>query len=257
MGIKSYKDTIEYKVLEDLSDETPGLLKELQENIIISIGSDGELHFGGNDFVLAYFKLFFNYDFRKLFIERAYTCVNSIVKSGSMSPDRLLLGCMTTIHPCLADVFVRVYEDQDQVKIKTPQGLQYYTGIDEIEMLTDKIPDWSKQKQALHTLEECLSRSKHFRYVSAMEKKFREGADLLEVAEIGPEDFDLKSWWFHYRRVFEQGSAIAQAIGLAYDLFMDETPVDAGFLSKYLKAPKKMADKVQNIKDWTFATFKW
>lgn len=117
----------------------------------------------------------------------------------------------------LAEIFVRLVEEQEGVEITSAKQLQKITGITELNGNGEKPLTGTKAKeQAKKELEDLFIEAMQYRYFRALNNLLRSGAKYKDLLKFDPKDFNLPESWEYLSNSITKREAIQYAINEEY-----------------------------------------
>lgn len=142
--------------------------------------------------------------------------------------------------PSLNEIFVRLVEEQEGVKITSAKQLQELTGITKI---------GEDKKEAIKQIEDTFIKAMVYRYEASLETALKSGANYKELLKIDPKEFNLpESWGSFYNRPANKESSILKAI--ADEFLLIESIVihpDLRSIAEEIEAPYSVIIEAKNM----------
>lgn len=204
--------------------------------------------------------LMFSYTWRKAYYQEAYDLLTSQKDDDTVGSWSDLFSEITQEDLALNEIYIRLIEEQEGVKITDVAQLQTITGIEEItgvwnEEKGETVPynDYvieDPKAEALKQLEETLLSARFYRYLTDTEEKLRSGALYPEVAATELVAYGLPKTFTIGELEYTKDKAIGHAIALATDLLTREGRADLKGLARLLQAPYTVLLEAGGIADY-------
>jgi hypothetical protein len=161
--------------------------------------------------------------------------------------------------PFLCEIFVRLVEEQEGVKITSAKQLQELTGITEVylELLNPELKQSSKQqakKEALKQITETFIEGMAYRYEASIKTAIKTGAKYKDLLKIDPKEFNLpETWGSFYSRPANKENTILSCI--ADDFLLQESIVihpDLRDIAEELEAPYSVIIEAKNMVNFRY-----
>ncbi len=140
----------------------------------------------------------------------------------------------------LNEIFVRLVEEQEGVKITSAKQLQEITGITEVygeideetgELIPygDKKPTKAEAKaEATRQLQEIFTTAMYYRYSKALEGMLEAGATYKDLLQVKPKEFNLPGDWGKIPGCLGTNQATTILWAIAFTLLISEGVRDEG-----------------------------
>lgn len=161
--------------------------------------------------------------------------------------------------PTPSGAFIRLVEEENNIKVTSPKQLQELTGIKEVESYFDennkevKIKTKAERKEeAYRQIENAFLQAMELRYEIALRNLLEKGAKYKDLLLLTPSDFNLPETWETYEEN-DKEIMIKEAICLYFNLTEPLLlRLDLRSIAKLIEAPYEVileASKIFSYKD--------